>query len=271
MGLRQLLSAGCRVIAVNGHHLCDDLRGWLESRAATAPGVELRFFSEPVLLGVGGGLARMARELPPGPLLVQNGDVIHDGDLGRLLDAARGADICLALGGLPRVVECRDGHVLSLRRVEHSTHGFTGVHAWSEAARERLCDWKHPDLIPFLQAEIDAGREVRGTALAHDGRGSLWEDLGHLPRYLPLHTELWARAEYRNLLERLELSANWDAGRAVSLGRGSRLPDEARNCVAWDGVGWQGSARDCVFLDGVRGQGEAAGEILLGASGGEGA
>jgi len=261
-GLRQLRQAGCRLIAVNGHHLREAVQTWLQARAADG-GLDLRFFAEPDLLGVGGGLARMARELPPGPLLVQNGDVLHDGELGRLLERARGAEVALALGGEPRVVECPAGRVLGLRDPARSTHGFTGIHVWSEAARERLCAWTRPDLIPFFQAEAAAGRDIRGVALAADGTGALWEDLGRLERYLPLHRELWENGAYRRLLDRLELAPRWDAERALSLGERSLLPEDARNCVAWEGVRWQGEARDSVFLDGVQGRGLVAGEIVL--------
>lgn len=262
-GIRQLQRAGCRTIAVNGHHLREGLRSWLEARATASPELELRFFAEPELLGVGGGLARMARELPPGPLLVQNGDVLHNGEPLRLLEASRGEGIVLALGGLPRVVECREGRVLGLRDAERSNWGFTGVHAWSESARERLCDWSRPDLIPFLLQEIAAGYLVCGLALETEDGGGLWEDLGRLARYLPLHESLWRMAPYRRLLERLELEGRWVEESSLCLGRGSRLPAEARRCVAWDRVEWDGEARDCVFLDGVQGQGHALGEVLL--------
>ena len=262
-GLRQLEAAGCHRVAVNGHHLAEPLRDWLRARAQRRPGTELLFFAEPELLGVGGGLARMARELPPGPLLVQNGDVLHNADLGRLRAAAGEAEITLVLGGEPRVAEWRDGRVAGLRDAERSTHGFTGIHLWSEAGRARLETWSRADLIPLLQQEMAAGRRPLGLRLAEDGGGSLWEDLGHLSRYLPLHRELMAREDYRRLLADLGLQPAWDAARGVSAGAGSRLPDDARDCVAWDGVDWEGAATGCVFLDGVRGKGLAAGEILL--------
>ena len=265
-GLRQLEAAGCRLVAVNGHHLAGRLRDWLAARRQERPGLELRFFEEPRLLGVGGGLARMARELPPGPLLVQNGDVLHDGDLARLLERAellRGGCV-LATGGLPRVLEVASGRVRGFRDTERSTAGFTGVHVWSEEARERLCSWQGADVIPFWREELAAGRELRALPLAagHGDEG-LWVDLGQLARYLPLHAELWRLADYRNLLERLDLRPDWDAARRVSLGRDSLLPEESANCVAWDGVRWEGSARGTILLDEVKGRGNAVGEIIL--------
>lgn len=269
-GLRHLEAAGCRLVAVNGHHLADQLRDWLRERGRGKPETELRFFPEPFLLGVGGGLARMARELPPGALLVQNGDVLHNADLGRLRAAAGDAEITLVLGGEPRVAEWREGRVTGLRDPARSTHGFTGIHLWSEAGRARLEAWTRPDLVPFLQGEMGAGRPPLGLRLEEDGGGTLWEDLGHLSRYLPLHRDLMQREDYRRLLLRLGLEPAWDGARGTSLGMGSRLPGGARDCVAWDGVEWEGSATGCVFLDGVKGRGAAAGEILLaGAEAGE--
>lgn len=262
-GLRQLEAAGCRLVAVNGHHVAEAMRDWLHRRQRDHPGTELRFFPEPELLGVGGGLARMARELPAGPLLVQNGDVLHNADLARLRTQAGKAEIALVLGGEPRVAEWRDGRVAGLRDPDRSTHGFTGIHLWSEAGRARLEAWSRPDLIPLLQQEMAAGREPKGLRLAEDGGGSLWEDLGHLSRYLPLHRELMAREDYRRLLADLRLEPAWDEARRCSVGPGSRLPQDARDCVAWQDVDWEGAAAGCVFLDGVRGRGVAAGEILL--------
>jgi len=263
-GLRQLEAAGCRVVGVNGHHLSPLLENWLHKRQQARPGTELRFFHEPVLLGVGGGLARMAQELPAGPLLVQNGDVIHDGDLAAFLAGAElDEDVCLALGGTPRVVEVEHGRVLGLRDRQRSTHGFTGVHAWSEAARQRLCRWEASDLIPFLQEEIRLGHGVRGHLLWSEGREALWVDLGHLARYYPLHVELWADSRYHELTRRLCLAPHWDAERQLSLGARSTLPQDARRCVAWDDVRWEGRAEDCLLLDGVNGRGAAQGEILL--------
>jgi NDP-sugar pyrophosphorylase family protein len=264
-GLRQLEAAGCRVAGVNGHHLSPMLEAWLQHRQKVRPGLELQFFHEPRLLGVGGGLARMVRELPPGPLLVQNGDVVHDGDLAAFFAAAQVEDegLCLALGGRPLVVECHAGRVAGLRDGARSTHGFTGVHAWSRAARERLSAWTEADLVPFLQEEIRQGRSVRGQALWAGRDDGLWVDLGHLDRYFALHMDLWAEPSYHHLLKRLELEARWDDARHVALGKDSRLPATARRCVAWDHVSWEGQCEDCLLLDGFQGRGVAQGEIML--------
>lgn len=264
-GLRQLEAAGCRVAGVNGHHLSPQVDSWLKRRQKERPALELRFFHEETLLGVGGGLARMARELPPGPMLVQNGDVVHDGDLAAFY-AAAGVEkegLCLALGGRPLVVEVEGGRVAGLRDPQRSTHGFTGVHAWSPAARERLASWGRSDLIPFLQEEIHQGRSVHGQPLWVGAGHGLWVDLGRLGSYLPLHAELWANPAYHRLLGRLGLEGAWDEARQVSVGAGSRLPDSARRCVAWEGVSWDGPCEDCLLLDGFHGQGAAKGEIML--------
>lgn len=261
--LRQLELAGCRLAAVNGHHLSHALEAWLKERQRARPGLELRFFDEPVLLGVGGGLARMARALPPGPLLVQNGDVLHDAELGRLAELAEEEGVTLFTGGAPLVLEVLDGQVVGFRDSSRSTAGFTGVHIWGEDARARLLAWREADIVPFWRGEIAAGRPVRAVPLAEGSGGGLWVDLGALPRYLPLHRELWEAPAYRALLERLGLEAAWDGTRRVSLGPGSRITGEARDCVAWTGVRWEGRAVDTILLDGVAGQGSAEHEIIL--------
>ena len=127
-GLRQLIRAGCRLIALNSHHLADQLCAYLERRQVELPEIEIRFFKEENLLGVGGGLRRMLAELPPGPVLVQNADVLHDFDLARLHKEhlRRGAPLTLVGGGDPPALELRDGHVHSLRDPAKANLGCAG-------------------------------------------------------------------------------------------------------------------------------------------------
>ncbi len=260
-GLRQLIRAGCRLIALNSHHLADQLCAYLERRQVELPEIEIRFFKEENLLGVGGGLRRMLAELPPGPVLVQNADVLHDFDLARLHKEhlRRGAPLTLVGGGDPPALELRDGHVHSLRDPAKANLGFTGVHLIGDEVRRELGKWDRSSIIPFYQGLLERGFEINGA----DRRDALWFDLGELSRYLPLHSLLWEEKSYHVLLKRLGLAARWDPQRRLSVPPGSRLPEDAVNCVAWSDVRWTGTARDSLLLDGVRGNGDLKGEIVL--------
>lgn len=260
--LRQLEALGCRLVAVNGHHLAGRLAAWLEARGRARPGLEVRFFHEERLLGTGGGLRRMLRALPRGPVLVQNGDVIHDIELGDLLqgwDPAR-QPIALVAGGHPLAMRVEQGRVLAFGREAAPTDGFACVHLLSEEGRSALEALADSDVIADYRRLIAAGLAI-GALRA--GENALWVDIGSLGRYLPLHAELAGDPRFAALCDRLGLPLRWDAARACSLGAGSRLPAGASGCVAWDGVEWDGEARASLLLDGVRGGGRLDGEIVL--------
>jgi len=262
IALRQLEALGCRTVAVNGHHLAPRLAAWLAARAAARPETELRFFDEPELLGTGGGLRRMLRELPPGEALVQNGDVVHDLDLAALLAAARARSEPLALvaAGQPPALRVEGGRVAALGRGEAPNRGFACIHWLAAEGRALLAADGDRDVVADYRRLL-----ARGVPLAalEPAAEPLWVDIGSLPRYLPLQRELAADGRFAALLARLGLRARWDPATGCSVAEGSRLPEDARGCVAWEGVEWRGSARDSLLLDGVRGAGRLNGEIVL--------
>lgn len=265
IALRQLEALGCRLVAVNGHHLPDRLEAWLDERRRRRPETEIRFFREPALLGTGGGLRRMLRELPRGLVLVQNGDVIHDIDLAGLLrrwDSA--ADpLALVAAGRPPALRVEAGRVVAFGRDSEPTHGFGCVHLLGEEGRRLLEEPGDADVISDYRRLIADGRSIRAVEAGEAGREPLWVDIGAVARYLPLHAELAADPRFAALVDRLGLRPRWDARSACSLAEDSRLPEGATGCVAWEGVDWSGAARNSVLLDGVRGGGRLDGEIVL--------
>jgi mannose-1-phosphate guanylyltransferase len=287
IALRQLEALGCRLVAVNGHQLSARLATWLATRARSRPQLEIRFFDEPRLLGTGGGLRRMLRELPPGPVLVQNGDVIHDIDLAALYQAWQqtGADIGLLAAGQPAALHLDGECVVGFGTGPRARLGFGCVHLLSQPGRRQFVGLSDADLIADYRRLLAAGRPIAAllppgplaadlpAAGAECGGGGiraaaapakpLWLDMGSLARYLALHRELAGDGRFRALLDRLGLEPRWCEASGCSLGEGSHLPAEARDCVAWDGVDWRGTARSSLLLDGVRGQGRLDGEIVL--------
>jgi NDP-sugar pyrophosphorylase family protein len=254
-GLGLLLEAGCRRIAVNACHLADQVEAWVEQLACGFPAVEFSCHREQDLLGTGGGLRRMLGELPAGPVLVHNGDVVHD---QRLAGLARAADeACLLVQPRPRVLEVDGDRVRSFRDPNRSSHGFAGVHWLGADFRRRLQACDQADLIESYQELLAEGRTIR--AHFHDG---LWEDLGRITDYLPLHERLGQAGDYRALCDRLGLEPDWDPKRGSSRQRTDSGLELDRS-VAWPGVCWTGHAHRSVIATGRPGHGDLQGEILL--------
>lgn len=254
-GLGLLLEAGCRRIAVNACHLADPLEAWVAGQARQFPGVEFSCHREPDLLGTGGGLRAMLKTLPAGPVLVHNGDVIHDRPLAGLACAADEA--CLLVQPSPRVLEVEGGRVRSLRDTTRATHGFAGVQWLGAGFRARLELCSQADLIESYQQLLAEGRCLK--ARLHDG---LWEDLGRIADYLPLHGRLGRDSRYLDLCRRLELQPDWDpeTGSSRTPAGGALVLDRS---VAWPGAAWQGTVRQSIIASSRAGRGDLSGEILL--------
>jgi mannose-1-phosphate guanylyltransferase len=90
-GLALCRHAGLGHAVVNVHHQGDKIRAALGDGARL--GVRVAYSDEPDLLGTGGGLAqaRARALLAPGPVLVMNGKIVADLDLGAVIDAHRSA------------------------------------------------------------------------------------------------------------------------------------------------------------------------------------
>lgn len=254
-GLGLLLEAGCRRIALNACHLADQLERWTEELARQFPDVEFSCHRETDLLGTGGGLRAMLAELPAGPVFVHNGDVVHDQPLQAL--AGRADEACLLVTPGPKVLEVAAGRIHSFRDPARSTHGFAGVQWLGADFRRRLQDCRQADLIESYQELQAEGRLPR--ALHHEG---LWEDLGHIGDYLPLHRRLGRALAYGNLCGRLGLVPDWNPGQAASataLQAGMDLQDS----IAWPGARWTGPVRGSIIATQQPGCGSLAGEIVL--------
>lgn len=94
-----LARQGVTAFALNTHHFAPDVERHLAG-ARLPPGVSVRSFHEPVLLGTGGGVVNAA-DFWSGPLLLWNGDILADVDFAalRLAHEAGGALATLAVSG----------------------------------------------------------------------------------------------------------------------------------------------------------------------------
>ena len=82
--LAQLEDAGCLQVAVNTHHLADQVHDFLRSEPW---GFLLSVSHEPEILGTGGGLRQLGDILREGPFLAVNADILTDLDLAAVYRA----------------------------------------------------------------------------------------------------------------------------------------------------------------------------------------
>jgi mannose-1-phosphate guanylyltransferase len=152
-GLALCRRAGLRDVVVNLHHHGALIRAAL---GEGGQGVEIRYSDEPELLGTGGGIARARGLFRSEPVLVMNGKVVADVDLGALIavhrSAPEGTVATMVVRADPEVAQWAPvgvdttGRVVALRnqRADHTPVGaiadrmFTGVHILERALLERL-------------------------------------------------------------------------------------------------------------------------------------
>src|SRR3989339_2285463 len=97
--LAQLEDAGCLQVAVNTHHLADQVHDFLRSEPW---GFLLSVSREPEILGTGGGLRQLGEILREGPVLAINADILSDLDLDEVYRAHQpGAVSTLVLHDCP--------------------------------------------------------------------------------------------------------------------------------------------------------------------------
>ena len=97
--LAQLEAAGCFQVAVNTHHLADQVHDFLRAEPWS---FLLSVSHEPEILGTGGGLRQLGEVLREGPFLAINADILTDLDLAEVYRAHRpGAVSTLVLHDCP--------------------------------------------------------------------------------------------------------------------------------------------------------------------------
>jgi NDP-sugar pyrophosphorylase family protein len=194
--LRRLHEAGIREVAVNLHHLGDEVERHLRDQAAQLP--QLTFFREPRLLGTAGALRNASSFLGTGDFLVVNSDAALEADFSGLIVRHRETRRAATL----LVTENRDpDHYTPLQSEGDRITAF-GVHEPRPLLYTGVCA-----LAPRVLGRIPAGE----TALVADlwqplleGRGGPAEEIGFLFHHGP-HADLGRPGDFlRATLEALD-------------------------------------------------------------------
>jgi MurNAc alpha-1-phosphate uridylyltransferase len=176
--IRKLAAYGIRDIAVNLHHHAEVLQQALGEGSRW--GVRLYYSREESLLDSGGGV-RMALQVLPGsgPVLVHNGDIISDIELGRLAHILPSGGCALAM--VQNQAE-HPGGDFSLQTglvsaVGQPRYTFSGVSLWQEEMLMPLAVGQAYSLVHPMRVLM---RQGRCAGFLHCGH---WFDIGR-PRSL---------------------------------------------------------------------------------------
>ena len=246
--LDKLVALGCERIVVNCHYLPEQIKAAVAER----PEVILQYETE--VLGTGGGLRKALEHFqdgPGGPVLVMNGDIFHDIDLSRLVEAhAASKDaVTMALHDFPRfnsvlVQQERVRDFLSskeaLKRIkkegaeEQALLAFTGIHLVNRDVLEAIPQECFFHIIDLYRDLAKAGK-IGCTRID----GSFWQDMGTPDDYLDLHrhilssrTPSWHIHESAIIGKDVQFN-DWGAvGPGAVIGDGAQLA----RCVLWEGA-----------------------------------
>ena len=242
--LEMLRRAGCTRQVVNGHHLS----GLIARCLADQP--EVIFQDEPLILGTGGSLREAMAHFAEEPLLVMNGDIVHNIDIAGLYrhHLASGNAVTMALHDLPRFnsVQVVGDRIHSFRPGRDTRR----LACWPIPASRwstRRSSGGFPPAGSFhiidLYEELCRQDAPLGFMRVDD---CWWRDIGTPEDYLQLHEELLTgQQEWTLDLPRPEgpwlvsPEAKTGAGLRLSgwgcIGRAEIGPDVSlRNCVVWD-------------------------------------
>jgi NDP-sugar pyrophosphorylase family protein len=193
--LELLARHGVSEVFVNLHHLPGTVRKSLQGGEDF--GLEVRYSTEPEILGTGGGPRRIRRRLGDEPFLLVNGDVLFDFDLSLLLERHRasGARATLALRPNPDprvygpIVTGPRGEVRSLVGLPRPAPGkvsmFTGVHVMDPALLERLVPGPSDSVRDLYAPLVAEGGRVLGVRMP-----GFWYDLGTPALYVAAQVAL---------------------------------------------------------------------------------
>ncbi len=230
--IRQLRACGFTEIIVNAHHL---RRQFVELLSAEK---DIRLQLEDEILGTGGGLRRALDNLDQQPLLVVNGDICHDIDLGAVylghLDS--GAAATLVLHDCPRFnkVSVQGERICAFGEKGGGQLAFTGIHVLDSALLTIIPPDSFYNIMDCYRHWLSKGAFIRGHVIS-----DWWIDMGTPADYLALHETLLRRKESPFFLgSRVEVGRDVEFDRWVCIGSGARIASGARlsGVLVWDGA-----------------------------------
>jgi mannose-1-phosphate guanylyltransferase len=279
--LAQLETAGAFQVAVNTHHLADQVHDFLRSEPWS---FQLSVSHEPEILGTGGGLRQLGQILREGPFLAINADILTDLDLAEVYRAHRPEAVStLVLHDCPPYnnVWVAGDAVVGIGAAppgggtDVKPLAYTGVQVVAPGMMKYLPLAGQPaDLVQTWREAMAAGERLAGLTV----RGHFWQDLGTPEHYLAAHQRLLAGAAPRLaqyfpgltdpfIAPGARIGAGARCGGGVCLGAEAVVEAGAllKNTVVWERavIGPGVELEDCIVAAGVRVQDSARGRVLV--------
>jgi mannose-1-phosphate guanylyltransferase len=195
--LARIAAAGVGRIVINTHRLPGEFTRLFPDYPAPShyAGVPVFFRHEEELLETAGGLKNVEDLLLPGPVLVHNGDILAEIDLGALIKthASSGALCTLALrssgGPLQVGFHATEGWVTDIRGELGSAAPrflYTGVCVVDPALLARIPRGQAVSFVTIWLDALRAGEKIAGVVLDE----GVWRDIGTREEYLRIHADL---------------------------------------------------------------------------------
>lgn len=248
--LRRLQQAGVAQVAVNLHHLAEEIERVLREQPPGLP--ELAFFHEPRILGTAGALRNAAAFLGGGDFLVVNSDAALAPDFAGLVahhrQSGRGATLLVTENRQPErytPLQAEGDRIAAFGILSERPLLYTGVCALAPRMLERIPAGETALVAHLWQPLLDEGRDEIGFVV-HRGP---FADLGRPGDFLRTSLEALARGGPFP-----EGAGVFDPGRRI-LSLGDDVPDDSADAVVGDAV----LARDVVLRRSVVWGGVSAG------------
>ncbi len=185
-----LIDCGVERFIVNTHHLAEKYTEHFKDGAYR--GKKIIFAHEETLLDTGGGVKNILNLIDPSkPLIVYNGDIFFDGDLGGFASASlkRGdcaAALMLRSEGDNKNVSVRGGNVVDLRFTRGAAYGklaqFAGVFIANEKYLKACADYRESK-FSSVDVFLKLLGEDENSLAAYFEDGGLWSDIGTIKEY----------------------------------------------------------------------------------------
>lgn len=184
--IRNLLANGVREIAINLHHLPDELRSAVvETFGADA---DFEFSFEPEILGTGGGIRKLRSWLESDDdFVLVNGDTVQQPPLERLAARRRASNTIAALllrkppaGDRFTKVFFDDGFITGFKEGHGEALMFAGAHVISRRVFDLLPDRDFSGITEDVYLPLTKESPTALSAIVDDG---FWFDIGTPLRY----------------------------------------------------------------------------------------
>ncbi len=250
--LRKLKAAGVDRIAVNTHHLKEQIEECVRHSGAAD---SVRLFYEPEILGTAGPLVN-ARELLTDCdyFLLHNSDIVSDFPLERMVEEhiASGASVTLAaIDGPENRLHIENGEVVDIldrlgvpcsENAETKTYACVAV--YSKDFFEVLPE--QPEYLSMVDIWIKALKAGKRIHVYHPPEQSFWSDIGSFGQYFEANEKLLTGKAMRGTAdaspfvygENCTVAPDVKLSGFVSIGDGAHVPSgtELRNCIILEGA-----------------------------------